>query len=252
MEIEFSDIIEDTILSVENQSKKLVKTNSHPPSVILHPEVLGRVIAFHSFQNLVDSPLQIQAKPNWDENLQLYDDPLRTDGYGSCLFDDEGSLTQARQLIEDGYHTAGLFDLMNSDWKVGGNGFRTSWYQPMLRSYQFPLIRNITNLVIVGGNGKGKHFTDRSGTSLVILRGHGFTGGRPENPQFIIHANETELWKDGTFLGPSYNVTVRGSIDELMKQGDLSADQYPVVDDAVSGAVYIGYMHAPSGLIRLS
>lgn len=252
-DVNFSQVIDDAKFAVKRQSQKRFALNTNDVSVIIHPEVLGRIIAFHSANHFVRSPSRDDNEIIWDENIHIYDDPHRIGGYGSSLFDDEGSLTKPRKIMERGIHTGGLFGLSNSNWKIGGNGFRTSWYHPFLRSYQFPVIRNITNLVVTGGIGKGERFVERSGLTLVILRGHGYASGSLNSPQFIVHTSETEVWKNGEFKGiPAKNMTIRGSINQVMKYGDLSADQYSVVDIAVPGAIYIGYIYVPTGITTLS
>ena len=249
--VNFEKVIEEAEKGVKKQSMKTVKLTSEKTSIIIHPEIIGRIIMLYSSDKFLKTPSKLnQVNQVWDENIQLYDDPLRIDGYGSFLFDDEGSLTQPRQLLENGFHTGGLHNMFNSNWKNGGNGFRTSWYQPILRSYQFPIKLNITNLVVVGGTGKGKKFIERSGTSLLVLRGYGYISGDIKDPQFIIHSSETEVWRNGKFIGPTENLTFYGSVDQIMKKGDLSSDQYQVVDNVISGAIYIGYLHASNDLIQ--
>ncbi|MHA2249246.1 MAG: metallopeptidase TldD-related protein [Candidatus Kariarchaeaceae archaeon] len=252
LNIDLKGVIKSSQEALNNQIQNVVKLNNSLSSVILHPEVLGRIIANYATRFIHVPKTNTSTNIIWDEEFNLYDDPFRTNGFGSCLFDDEGSLTKTQQVIENGIHSGGLYDLQSSNWTSGGNGFRVSWYQPMLRSYQYPISRAMTNLVLVGGSGKGEQFRERSGTTLIIHRGQVNIAGKKEDPIFIIHANESEVWNNNEFTGPGGNLTLHGSITDIMKNGTLSADQYSVVDKAVPGAVYIGYMHIPPNLISIS
>ena len=52
---------------------------------------------------------------------------------------------------------------------------------------------------------------EKNTLSILVRGGHGYIGGMANNPKFVIHANETELWKNGECLGPTYNYTFSGS-----------------------------------------
>lgn len=239
----------DLETNLRNSSKKPVSANLENVSVIFHPQIIGKIIAFQS-NALISNPPQIM-KNIWKENIYLYDDPLREEGYASILFDDEGNLTKSKGIIEKGAFVDSLHTISSSPSGIGGNGYRTAWFQPISRSYEFPVNRSITNLVMTGGIGKGNNFVEKDALSILILEGHGYIGGLANNPKFVIHAKETELWKNGECLGPTYNYTFSGSLNEIMKHGDLSSDQVQVVDNAIPGAVYIGWLRCKAGIVKI-
>ncbi|MHA2098129.1 MAG: metallopeptidase TldD-related protein [Candidatus Kariarchaeaceae archaeon] len=234
---------------IENRSSPPVAADLDKASVIFHPEIIGKIIAFQS-NSLISSPIN-RYNPIWKDNIYLYDDPLREEGYSSILFDDEGNLTGSKVLVEKGEFKDSLHTISTSTSRIGGNGYRSAWFQPINRSYEYPITRSITNLVMTGGIGKGKNFTEKNTISLVVLRGHGYIGGMANNPKFVIHAKETEIWQNGECLGQSYNYTFSGSLNEIMRVGDLSADQIQVVDKAIPGAVYIGWLRCPAGIVKI-
>ncbi|MCE7735910.1 MAG: hypothetical protein GPJ54_13600 [Candidatus Heimdallarchaeota archaeon] len=237
----------ETIL--EHRTKKLVSANLDNVSVIFHPQIIGKIIAFRSKPLISHSPRII--KNMWKDNIYLYDDPLRDEGYASILFDDEGNLTKSTKLIEKGDFVNSLHTISSSPTGKGGNGYRIAWFQPLSRSYEFPVTRSISNLVMTGGVGKGENFIEKNTLSILVRGGHGYIGGMANNPKFVIHANETELWKNGECLGPTYNYTFSGSLNEIMKLGDLSKDQTQVVDRAIPGAVYIGWLRCAAGIVKI-
>ena len=231
------------------RSKGFVSPNLDDVSIIFHPNIIGKIIAFQS-NSFISSPLN-QIAPIWNDQIHLYDDPLREEGYASTLFDDEGNITRSKILVEKGKFQNSLNTIITGSSINGGNGYRSAWFQPMSRSYEYPISRAISNLVMMGGIGKGSNFVQKKTVSLLVLKGHGYIGGMANNPKFVIHASEAELWKYGEYLGPTYNYTFSGSLNEIMKNGDLSADQTQVVDKAIPGAVYIGWLRCPPGIIKI-
>lgn len=234
---------------LQHRTKKIVSANLENVSVIFHPRIIGKIIAFQS-RPLISHSTQIM-KNMWKENIYLYDDPLRDEGYASILFDDEGDLTKSTKLIEKGNFVNSLHTISSSPTGKGGNGYRAAWFQPLSRSYEFPVTRSISNLVMTGGIGMGENFVEKNALSILVREGHGYIGGMANNPKFVIHAKETELWKNGECLGPTYNYTFSGSLNEIMKYGDLSKDQTQVVDNAIPGAVYIGWLRCAPGIVKI-
>lgn len=240
-----SDIVDNR----RKRSMRFVNANLNDVSVIFHPNIIGKIIAFQS--NFLISNPPNQLNPKWNNQIHLYDDPLRDEGYASTLFDDEGTITKSKLIVEKGRFTNSLNTITAKDPSNGGNGYRSAWFQPLSRSYEYPISKAISNLVVMGGMGKGSNFVQKKSLSMVVRNGHGYIGGMANNPKFVIHASEAELWKGGDYLGPTYNYTFNGSLNEIMKDGDLSADQTQVVDKAIPGAVYIGWLRCPPGLIKI-
>ena len=241
------EIIQNVSNSISNRLIKSVDIDPKDAKIVLHPEVLGRIIAYQSSLFLSDSP--IEQNIIWSDNFFLYDDPLRDHGYYSVFMDDEGTETKSKTLIERGVHKRGLNTLLNTKWKEGGNAFRNMWFHPVKHSFEYAIRKDATNLVLSGGTGKGEKFTNSQGLSLLIKNGHGYIGGLASNPFFVIHSSETEVWRNGEFLGPTKNYTISGSLHDVMTYGDLSADEYQVIDRAIPTAIYIGWLRLPSDLI---
>ncbi|OLS24131.1 MAG: hypothetical protein HeimC2_24050 [Candidatus Heimdallarchaeota archaeon LC_2] len=239
------DVFENRV----KRSKRFVNANLDDVSIIFHPNIIGKIIAFQS-NSLISNPRN-QFSPIWNDQIHLYDDPLREEGYASTLFDDEGNITKSKVLVEKGNFQNSLNTIITGGPSNSGNGYRSAWFQPLSRSYEYPVSRAISNLVMMGGIGKGINFVQKRTVSLLVVKGHGYIGGMANNPKFVIHASEAELWKNGEYLGPTYNYTFSGSLNEIMKYGDLSADQTQVVDKAIPGAVYIGWLRCPPGIIKV-
>ena len=235
---------------IEIRFQKQVKFDRETTAVILHPEVLGRIISFHSSNYLVNPSNIRENSQIWNDSLSLFDDPLQDNGMGSEIIDDEGSITRVKKIVENGYPKESLESLQSSSWQDGGNAFRAEWFQPFLRSYQYPIQKNFSNLMIVGGIGKGELFTQRSGEVVLVKRGHGYVGGTLRHPYFIVHTSEAELWKNGNLLGPVNNFAISNSIDKILKNGDLSADLKPVIDPAIPGSVYVGWLYLEPNLLK--
>ncbi|MCY3412918.1 MAG: hypothetical protein INQ03_14870 [Candidatus Heimdallarchaeota archaeon] len=238
--------------------EKVNEQESHPinarmeniKGIIIKPNVLGKIIALLVQQYLKSESSQVDL--GWKKNYQLVDDPHRLYGYNSMMFDDEGTLTKSKILVEDGKVKDQLHDLQSSSWSVGGNGFRTAWYEPILRSYKLPINRNFTNLSLYGGVGRGEKFTENSGRLLVIHAARVFLIGTRQNIRYVIHASDCNLMHDDVNLGSVGNLTLTGSVIELMQYSNISSDLHQVVEKAISGAVYCGWAFLHSRYVSMS
>ncbi|MDH5404212.1 MAG: metallopeptidase TldD-related protein [Candidatus Heimdallarchaeota archaeon] len=242
--------IERNIGYLNNTSLDL--SNFSNPSIVIHPNVLAKIIAFY-YQNFMDNQNQMEKLDLlWSEDLNLYDDPTKIFGYNSCLFDDEGTLTSPKKLIENGVSTGGLSDLSSTDWIEGGNGFRSEWYQPIDHSYTYPVVPIFSNLILDGGMGKGEKFVDQSGVTIVVNNGNTTITGNQIDPRFLIHGSEIQVWKNGSIIGKMNNLTISGNINKLLTNGLLSSDDYCVRPISVPGTVYTGWLFIESDILILS
>lgn len=248
--IDYISLENDVRKSLERklQSSPKIKHNEIK-GIILQPNVFGKLLASASYQYIIGRSEEINWQ--WQEEYQIYDDPHRPSGFSSIIFDDEGSLTKSTLMMENGRSQNKLLDLQSTGWKDGGSGFRNSWYQPLLRSYRYPIVRSFTNLSFYGGVGKGSKFKERNGILVEIVKGRASVFGYKDNPNYVIHSSEAYYWKNGVFLGPARNITITGSFNDLMQHATISSDQHLIVDKSIPGSIYTGYLYLQSGLANV-
>lgn len=242
LEVNLQPFIDELQKSIETRVSCTQIPYNDKMTIIFHPEVIGRLIIFH-LSKLLQNPVSERIE-RWDANLQFFDDPLMDGGHYSTLFDDQGQLTHEKQIITEGRFS--VHDAITKPQK-----YRVSWFQPTPRSYRYPLVINPTNLVVVGGTGKGEYFMDRPGETLYVKRGYGFTGTGSIESNFVIHANEVEIWKDGTVIGHHDNLTVYGNLDDILSIGQMSSDLYQVVDRTFPGSISLGWFSIPPRVVSI-
>lgn len=218
--------------------------------VILKPDIVSKIISSLAITLLQNSRNMKIA--NLGESLQLIDDPHRASGYNSIMFDDEGSLTRPNYLIENSEFKNSLHDRVSSNWKGGGNGFRTAMHSPMPRSYKYSINRFFSNLSVFGGVGKGHLYSQRNGLVMLIEEGEVSLFHTSDSIQVIIHGHVTQIWKDGNFLGPGKSLTLFVDLGSIFSVGSYSADQVLVVDKAIPGSVYCGWVYLQKENLRIN
>ncbi len=253
----YSRNLQINFIQLENKVRQSLINNLHfPPKmgseeikgVIIEPDILGAILSSLMYIVLSQRSQEIE----WKNSLQIYDDPHRAGGYSSTIFDDEGYLTRPKIIVENGVIKNRLIDLQSTNWIFGGNGFRSTWYMPLLRSYKYPINRFFTNLSLHGGIGKGRKFIQRSGTLLTVISGQVSVQGNLNNLQFVIHANETQIWRNGEFIGPGGNITITGNISDLLVDGSISSDSRLVVNQSLPGSVYCGWAYIDAKLVNIN
>jgi len=248
LQLNYDEIIRDLVNATISRIKSRTINLPEDACIILHPQILGILISIYYSSKFVNTEI---GETIWSKNLNLYDDPHRTNGYYSTLFDDEGTLTRGKQLIADGKKLNNLTDLRSSDWQSGGNGFRMEWFQARPRSYQFPVRPAISNLVLTGGTGKGQYFTDRPGTCIVIRDAQGIPSMGSHRGQFILQVHEAEIWRNGIHEGPVKGFSLQGNLDEILTKGHLSADESVAINRLIPGSVYTGWLVIPPSTVVL-
>ena len=132
-----------------------------------------------------------------------------------------------------------------------GIDYRKTWFNAIPRSYKNVITPMFTNLVLTGGVGQGEKFLNRNGQVLYILDGKAVTRGNPSNPQYIIHTHEAELWNNYEFMGPINNISLQGSFNEMMSDGNISNDQILVIDKSIPYSTYVGWLFIKPNLTSI-
>lgn len=244
--------IEKPILELVNATITRIKSPMEnlpdDTAILFHPEVIGRIMTSYF------------AKTNWNRvlgknilssDLNLYDDPTKSGGYYSTLFDDEGQLARPKQILDEGRVVSQLNDMRSSNWKEGGSGYRVDWYQPQTRAYNYRIRPAGTNLILNGGAGKGKYFTERPGKVILVRKGATLPGVSSKASDFILHVHESELYDDGDLLGPVGNFTLSGNFETMLNKGHLSNDPGKMTDQSIPLTFYGGWLIVPSSTVNL-
>lgn len=241
--IDFQEILNKSNQSLVHQNMSKLRVDlSSLASVVIHPRVVGQLLLGFAYNNLLDSHNPKVA--SWNKQLHLYDDPHKRNGWSSELFDDTGVLTKPTKIIEGG-------EQINSLVEQSGINYRKTWFNAIPRSYKNIIIPMFTNLVLTGGVGQGEKFLNRNGKVLYILDGKAVTSGNPSNLQYIIHTQEAELWNNYEFMGPINNISLQGSFNEMMSDGNISNDQVLVFDKSIPYSTYVGWLFIKPNLTSI-
>ncbi len=241
--IDFQDILNKSNQSLVHQNmSKLSVDLSSLTSVVIHPRIVGQLLMDFAYNNLLDD--KKSKGGSWNKQLHLYDDPHKRNGWSSELFDDTGILTKPQKLIEGGEQISSLQG-------QSGINYRKTWFNAIPRSYKNIITPMFTNLVLTGGVGQGEKFLNRNGKVLYILDGKAVTRGNPSNPQYIIHTQEAELWNNFEFMGPINNISLQGSFNEMMSDGNISNDQILVFDKSIPYSTYVGWLFIKPNLTSI-
>ncbi len=237
--------IENLVAACETRFTSPVKKLDSDPVIILHPHVLGSLLANYFFNiNLPD----LNSLTLFNPNIQVYDDPLLRDGYYSHLFDDQGITTRSIPIVEDGVVTNTL-SIADSEGDKGGNGYRNQAFQPRKRSYEHDLVENFTNIVVTGGAGAGIYFQERPGSCLVVRNGYVSPGVSSIEGYFILYVTEADVYKDGKMSHTISNLSMRGSLKEILSKAHFSADISTYVDPSYPIQVNTGWIGIPPSLV---
>jgi len=142
--------------------------------------------------------------------LNLYDDPTLRDGIGTAPFDDEGTATKKKAIIERGVLKNFLLDIYSAK-KLGlkptGNGIRSS-FSSLPQS-------GITNLVVESGALGLEELIKTPEEALLITDAMGIHTINPISGEFSIGISGL-YFRDGKLVQPVTGMTVAGNIKELL------------------------------------
>ncbi len=140
----------------------------------------------------------------------LYDDPTVRDGAGSVPYDDEGTATRKKAIIERGELRNFLLDIYFAQ-KLGekstGNCVRAS-----VSSIPLP---GITNLVVENGAPDLVNMTKTPESVLLVTDAMGIHTVNPISGEFSIAVSGL-FYKDGKLVQPVMGVTVAGNVKDIL------------------------------------
>ncbi len=230
----YTNVIRDlTHFNLKRKYPNLIK------GYLIHPKILGSLIINYIYKYMNSKNNSIK----WNSRINLYEEPQRNNGYSSELVDDLGVHTKNLSIIDNGELSHERIKMLK---------YRVKWYRPIIHSYQYPLTPSFTNLVLFGGYGDGESFVERSGYVIKIVSATSYLSGSSSNIEFIINAYESEIWKNGQFIAPGNNFTIRGNFNDLMTIGVLSSDLNMVVDEVIPTSVFTPWIFIKSEITRTS
>jgi PmbA protein len=152
-----------------------------------------------------------------DERLSVVDDPHYAGGTLSCPFDDEGTATRRRPLIENGVFRSFLTDLRSAA-KLGvpssGNGFREKPLEKE-KAYGAGVSPDVSNLVIEPG---GMTLAEMRSVAGPVVEIHHVTGillGDMTNGDFSGNLELAFRVEDGARAGRIKDAMIGGNFYEL-------------------------------------
>ncbi len=142
--------------------------------------------------------------------VNIYDDPTSSEGTGSVPFDDEGTPTRKKALIERGVLRTFLTDLfyaLKLQVEPTGNGIRSGISSPPKPG--------ITNLVLERGALDLKELVQTPEEVILITDAMGLHTVNPVSGEFSVGISGL-FYKDGKLVQPISGMTVAGNLRELL------------------------------------
>ena len=171
--------------------------------------------------------------------FSLREEPGLPDGIVTRSFDDEGTPTRAKNIIDRGILTTFLHNLetaRTAGVEPTGNGFK--------RLYREPPATGFTNLCILGGAATWEELIATMHTGVIITDCDGiFAGADPVSGDFSLIAKGF-LVERGTIQRPVNQITIAGNFYDILQGIEVIGGDYWAEG---SGS---GFIKAPSLLVN--
>lgn len=195
---------------------KSIKSNEYP--VILKNTVFADIIS--SFKSIfyaenVQKGLSLLKDKVGEQiaitDFTLVDDPFAEDGFMVSTFDDEGTATKYKKIIDKGILNTCLYN-----WKAAlkdgvestGNGYRDS--------YKSPILTSTSNLYVEKGDKSLEEILKTMDRGLLITDVQGLHSGLdPVSGDYSLSAHGYEIEK-GKIKRPVNQITIAGNIFETL------------------------------------
>lgn len=170
--------------------------------------------------------------------LTIVDDPFLEDGFGSRNFDDEGTKSSFKKLIDDGELKSYLYN-----WKTANKDDVESTGNAS-RSYKGPISTSPTNLYIVQGDISTRELINQVDNGLYIDSLQGLHSGlNPVSGDFSLSASGYKI-KYGEKTDPVNQITIAGNLFEVFKNIEAIAND---LEFGMPSSAYIG---SPSVFVK--
>ena len=145
------------------------------------------------------------------KNFTLVDDPFYSEGFNSSTFDDEGTATKYKKIIDKGRLNTYLYNWKSANKdnvESTGNGFRDS--------YKSSISTSVTNLYVEKGVKSLDEIlkTVDSGVYITDLQGL-HSGLNPVSGDYSLSANGYEI-ENGKIKRPINQITIAGNFFETL------------------------------------
>ncbi|NMA85847.1 MAG: TldD/PmbA family protein [Tissierellia bacterium] len=195
---------------------KSIKSNEY--SVVFRNDTFADLLgAFDSifYAEYVQKGLSL-LKDKIGENIAcskftLVDDPFASEGFNSSTFDDEGTATKYKKIIDNGKLNTYLYNWKSANKdnvESTGNGFRNS--------YKSSVSTSATNLYIEKGDKSFEEIlnTVENGVYITDLQGL-HSGLNPVSGDYSLSANGYEI-ENGKIKRPINQITIAGNFFETL------------------------------------
>lgn len=202
-------------------------TGSYP--VVLDARVTAELLdAFMPafFGNNVESRMSVLAgrlgEQLTGENISILEDPFLEGGFCTRNFDDEGTCTCSKTIVDRGILNCFLHNC-HSAGKAGtasqGNGFKTRFNEAVSTGY--------TNVFIPKGDHSRDELLELMGDGLLITSVSGvFAGAKPNSGDFSL-ISSGYLVEGGRILRAVNQITIAGNFFDMLKQVNaIGNDEY--------------------------
>ena len=245
---DFSDINYEEMAkeAVENGISMLgarsVKSNNYP--IIFENKTFANLLAAFSSIFMADNVQKGLSllKGRLGETigspiLTIVDDPFLEEGFGSRNFDDEGTSTRFKNIVDNGELKNYLYN-----WKAADKDGVESTGNAS-RSYKGTISTSPTNLYIVKGDMSLEELMGYAESGLYINNLEGLHSGlNPVSGDFSLSASGYKV-EYGEVTNPVNQITIAGNLFEVFKNIEV------IGNDLEFGMLSSGYIGSPSVVV---
>ena len=211
---EFENRLEEEIISsIAKFEEESIKTSKY--NIILTNKCAAKILNTFSNMFFADSinkkisPLVDKFNSKvFSDKITIVEDPTNKELLGTCLFDDEGSKTYYKKVIENGKFIKKLYDrrtAIKEETSSTGNSFgvRNLFIKPSTKSFN-ELIKVLENGIVID-NIEGLHSGINVSTGDISIQSSGYTikNGKKEKMlnMIILSSNIFELFSNVLDIG---------------------------------------------------
>jgi len=217
--------------TIKSLTTTRIGTGDYP--VILAPEALTMLMMFTLIRSLEADFVQLGRSPFANRvgqeiaasSFTVIDDGTLAGGVSSAPFDDEGSPTKRKVLIDKGVLRGFMYDNYTAkieNKESTGNGIRAgAWYSQAQPKYQFTPTVFPTNFIVGTGDSSLNEMISDIDLGILVLGVQGAHSSNPETGEVSVVA--TPAWKieNGEVKGLIPGLMMNMNIYDAIKQVEL-------------------------------
>ncbi len=181
----------------------------------------------------------------FNPQVTIVDDPTYPWGFASAPYDDEGSVSRRKSIVEKGVLKNYLFGLDDAiiygEGAVAGNGMKKTLFE---KGIDIKPATYVSNCILLPGEDTFEQMVKNVKRGIIV---NGIMGGHTGNTiagEFGLNIGSGFLVEDGEIKGKVVDAMVSGNIYDVFKRVTMIGNELHATQ-----AVFYGYGYAPAILV---